>query len=169
MTRIQTFLIDNPPSGQDGIDLYNHTYFTDIHPTITTSYSSGNCKFIMERKDSILYKEMPNGNIRAYRDDDKKSGVSELQIIHPDNVAQTITTAHIPKTILNYRIRKLTPKECFRLMGVADTDSDKMMSVLSKSRCYQVAGNSIVVDVLAAIFDQLFNENKNTNQQTELF
>lgn len=68
-----------------------------------------------------------------------------------------------------YRIRKLTPKECFRLMGVADTDSDKMMAVLSKSRCYQVAGNSIVVDVLAAIFDQLFNENKNTNQQTELF
>lgn len=66
-------------------------------------------------------------------------------------------------------IRKLTPKECFRLMGVADTDSDKMIAVLSKSRCYQVAGNSIVVDVLAAIFDQLFNGNKNTNQQTELF
>ncbi len=69
----------------------------------------------------------------------------------------------------DYRIRKLTPKECFRLMGVADTDSDKMIAVLSKSRCYQVAGNSIVVDVLAAIFDQLFNGNKNTNQQTELF
>ena len=67
------------------------------------------------------------------------------------------------------RIRRLTPKECFRLMGVADTDSDKITAVLSKSRCYQVAGNSIVVDVLAAIFDQLFNGNKNTNQQTELF
>ncbi len=66
-------------------------------------------------------------------------------------------------------IRKLTPKECFRLMGVADTDSDKIIAVLSKSRCYQVAGNSIVVDVLAAIFDQLFNGNRNTNQQTELF
>lgn len=65
------------------------------------------------------------------------------------------------------RIRRLTPKECFRLMGVADTD--KMTTVLSKSRCYQVAGNSIVVDVLAAIFDQLFNGNKNINQQTELF
>ena len=69
----------------------------------------------------------------------------------------------------DYRVRKLTPKECFRLMGVADTDSDKITSVLSKSRCYQVAGNSIVVDVLAAIFDQLFNGNKNINQQIELF
>lgn len=112
---------------------------------------------------------MPNGNIRACMDDDKKSGVSELQIIHSDNVAQTIPTAHIPKTILNNRIRKLTPKECFRLMGVTDTDSDKIIAVLSKSRCYQVAGNSIVVDVLAAIFDQLFNGNKNKNQQTDLF
>lgn len=67
------------------------------------------------------------------------------------------------------RIRRLTPKECFRLMGVADTDSDKITAVLSKSRCYQVAGNSIVVDVLAAIFDQMFNGNANKNQQTELF
>ena len=67
------------------------------------------------------------------------------------------------------RIRKLTPKECFRLMGVADTDSDKITAALSKSRCYQVAGNSIVVDVLASIFDQLFDGNKNINQQTELF
>lgn len=62
-----------------------------------------------------------------------------------------------------------TPKECFRLMGVSDTDADKMIAVLSKSRCYQVAGNSIVVDVLAAIFRQLFIGNTNNNQQMELF
>lgn len=68
-----------------------------------------------------------------------------------------------------YGIRKLTQRECFRLMGVKDTDSDKIIAVLSRSRCYQVAGNSIVVDVLAAIFDQLLKENKNINQQTELF
>ena len=123
MTRLQTFLRDNPPGGQDGIDLYNRTYFSDVHPAITTRISADNNKFIIEK----------NINDR------------------------------------DYRIRKLTPKECFRLMGVADTDSDKITAVLSKSRCYQVAGNSIVVDVLAAIFDQLFNGNKNTNQQTELF
>ena len=54
-------------------------------------------------------------------------------------------------------------------MGVTDSDADKMIGVLSKSRCYQVAGNSIVVDVLAAIFSQLFIENTNKHQQTELF
>lgn len=66
------------------------------------------------------------------------------------------------------RIRKLTPKECFRLMGVADADADKMIAALARGRCYQVAGNSIVVDVLAAIFRQLFFGNKNKNQQLTL-
>lgn len=69
----------------------------------------------------------------------------------------------------NYRIRKLTERECFRLMGVNDTDSDKIREVVSKSQCYKLAGNSIVVDVLAAIFQQLFTENKTTDRQLKLF
>lgn len=69
----------------------------------------------------------------------------------------------------NYRIRKLTERERFRLMGVNDTDSDKIREVVSKSQCYKLAGNSIVVDVLAAIFQQLFTENKTTDRQLKLF
>lgn len=69
----------------------------------------------------------------------------------------------------NYRIRKLTERECFRLQGVNDTDSDKIREVVSKSQCYKLAGNSIVVDVLAAIFQQLFTENKTTDRQLKLF
>lgn len=143
---------DNPYRGQDGIDLYNHTYFTDIHPTITTRYSAANDKFIMEQK--IIQRG------HCYNQGGEKD-------IAPSVTTSSYECNNIVKE--QYSIRKLTPKECFRLMGVADTDSDKMMAVLSKSRCYQVAGNSIVVDVLAAIFDQLFNGNKNINQQTELF
>lgn len=55
-----------------------------------------------------------------------------------------------------YRIRKLTPRECFRLMGVTDEDSQKMMDVNSNTQCYKQAGNSIVVDVMAAMFKRLF-------------
>lgn len=55
----------------------------------------------------------------------------------------------------NYRIRKLTPKECGRLMGVDDTVIDSMGKVLSNSKLYQCFGNAIVVDVLCAIFSQL--------------
>ena len=50
-------------------------------------------------------------------------------------------------------IRKLTPKECLRLMGVKDEDIDKM--TVSKTQKYKQAGNSIVVDVLMAIFKEL--------------
>ena len=66
------------------------------------------------------------------------------------------------KTITNYRIRKLTPKECFRLMGVKDEDFEKL--TVSNSQLYKQAGNSIVVDVLEAIFENMFiNECKSNS------
>lgn len=64
------------------------------------------------------------------------------------------------------RIRKLTPRECFRLMGVSESDIDKMLnSGISNSACYKLAGNSIVVDVMTAIFDTLLI---NTEQPKEI-
>lgn len=54
-----------------------------------------------------------------------------------------------------YRIRKLTPREYGRLMGVSDEDIDKMASVNSNSQLYKQFGNSIVVDVMVAIFEKL--------------
>lgn len=53
------------------------------------------------------------------------------------------------------RIRKLTPKECWRLMGFADEDFEKARKVNSDTQLYKQAGNSIVVDVLVAIFRNL--------------
>ena len=53
------------------------------------------------------------------------------------------------------RIRKLTPKECFRLMGVSDDDIDKIMKNQSDSSLYHLAGDSIVVNVLMAIFKEM--------------
>lgn len=81
------------------------------------------------------------------------------------------------RTIKSYAIRKLTPKECFRLMGVRDNVIGTMQSsnaqtaerlpdwkgkgkpedmAISASQQYRQAGNSIVVDVLAHIYEQLF-------------
>lgn len=67
------------------------------------------------------------------------------------------------------RIRKLTPTECFRLMGVSDKDSAKICSAVSNTQAYKLAGNSIVVNVLALIFTQLFIGNKNKVTQTEIY
>ena len=55
----------------------------------------------------------------------------------------------------DFGVFKLTPRECGRLMGVNDTDIDKMFSVNSNSQCYKQYGNSIVVPVLMALFSQL--------------
>lgn len=54
-----------------------------------------------------------------------------------------------------YRIRKLTPKECGRLMGVSDEDIGKMAEVNSNTQLYKQFGNSIVVDVMCAMFKNL--------------
>lgn len=58
-----------------------------------------------------------------------------------------------------FRIRKLTPRECFRLMGVDDEDIDKIQAAgISNSNQYRLAGNSIVVDVLFHLFRKMFIE-----------
>lgn len=54
-----------------------------------------------------------------------------------------------------YKIRKLTPLECWRLMGFSDEDFHKAKEVNSNSQLYKQAGNSIVEDVLMAIFRQM--------------
>lgn len=53
------------------------------------------------------------------------------------------------------RIRKLTPKECWRLMGFTDEDFSRAQAVNSDTQLYKQAGNSIVVQVLEAIFAQM--------------
>lgn len=68
-----------------------------------------------------------------------------------------------------YRVRKLTPKECWRLMGFADEDFEKAQAVNSNSQLYKQAGNSIVVDVLMAIFRQMTEDAVIEEEQTSLF
>lgn len=69
-----------------------------------------------------------------------------------------------------YRIRKLTPTECFRLMGVRNAEIKTLKeSGISNSQLYKLAGNSIVVDVLMGIFKQLFQPQENEKQELKLF
>lgn len=72
-----------------------------------------------------------------------------------------------PKILKNYRIRKLTPRECWRLMGVKDEQFNKLHD-LSNTQLYKLAGNSIVVDVLMGIFKNLLLSDEGTNGQLTL-
>lgn len=55
----------------------------------------------------------------------------------------------------NIRIRKLTPCECYKLMGFSEEDYKRASAVNSNTQLYKQAGNSIVVNVLMAIFKQM--------------
>lgn len=72
--------------------------------------------------------------------------------------------------VKNYRIRKLTPRETFRLMGVTDNDIDKIQNAgISRTQQYKMAGNSIVVDVLYHIFRKMFVDKNCEEKQLKLF
>ena len=86
-------------------------------------------------------------------------------------------TLNLPEELRGkkFRIRKLTPRECFRLMDVDDADIDKIQaSGISNSAQYKLAGNSIVVNVLYHLFRKLFVETgpdvvKGEAEQLKLF
>ena len=70
----------------------------------------------------------------------------------------------------SYRIRKLTPRECFRLMGVSESNIDKIQeSGVSQTQQYKMAGNSIVVDCLFHLFRKMFTETDNESNTLTLF
>ncbi|MBR5795290.1 MAG: DNA cytosine methyltransferase [Erysipelotrichaceae bacterium] len=71
------------------------------------------------------------------------------------SISKTITTSDFQGVMDNYRVRKLTPRECFRLMGFDDSDFNKASEVCSNAQLYKQAGNSIVVNVLEAILNEL--------------
>lgn len=129
-----------------------------VSNTITTVQKDN----LLQEPCIIGYTRDDNGNVQNY---------------HEKPIANTLhgstgsggNTDQFVKT--RYRIRKLTPRECFRLMGVDDADIDKIDAYsvktvlksckvkekpIPKSAKYELAGNSIVVDVLYHIFYQMF-------------
>ena len=88
------------------------------------------------------------------------------RVIENGDVSPTLTTENMPSVLENFiweidghkyliRIRKLTPRECWRLMDFSDEDFDKAQAVNSNSQLYKQAGNSIVKNVLCEVFKRL--------------
>ena len=91
---------------------------------------------------------------------------SETRAWKDTKVSGTLTTSDKTKIVIgggtnlmnNLRIRKLTPRECFRLMGVKDEDFEKVAKNQSNASLYHLAGDSIVVNVLMAIFKEMMED-----------
>ena len=81
-------------------------------------------------------------------------------------VVQTLTTSPNQAVFYNGIIRKITPRECWRLTGFTDEDYDNVAQQgIGKGALYKLPGNSIVVPVLEAIFKALLLENSNSKKE----
>ena len=112
-------------------------------------------------KDTKIY--VKNATSKGYLEATNGDGIdiSSRMEYHRGNVQkgkiQTLTTSggNDRGVVNDMRIRKLTPRETFRLMGVKDEDFNKVAKNQSDSSLYHLAGDSIVVNVLMAIFEEM--------------
>jgi DNA (cytosine-5)-methyltransferase 1 len=110
--------------------------------------------YLSERMINFFVK---NEQVQKEKGNGFRFGVSDGNII-----AKAVTTragGRMDDNFIKYsdkRIRKLTPKECWRLMGFSDEDFEKAAKMNSNTQLYKQAGNSIVVNVLEEIFKNLF-------------
>lgn len=139
--------------------------------TLTTR---GDCVGVVV-KDNSMYSESEkqlfteDGNIKRYLNSDIVDKFEEGQMVtttfpngyghgprtHNESIA--LNTIDKPSVKQNLRIRKITPKECFRLMGVKDEDYENCANNQSNASLYHLAGDSICTSVLMAIFGELLD------------
>ena len=118
-----------------------------LSPTLTTM-EGGN------RQPKILVNDIKT-MYNPYHD----KVISDVAPTQTANCGSSTSSATVLIQYNDYRIRKLTPRECYRLMGFSDEDFDKVKSVgMSDTQCYKQAGNSIVVNCLMAIFTNMFKD-----------
>ena len=127
-----------------------------LSPTLTTNKGEGN-KVAIKQATKQGYIECEVGGVADLSYPDSKTRRGRVQ--DNGNISPTITATEtgICRIESPIRIRKLTPKECFRLMGFSDENFDAAQKVgISNSQLYKQAGNSIVVDVLYYIYVELY-------------
>ena len=132
----------------------------DAINTLTT-----NCGASAERNgvkilEPIVCEERKDEGIRLFKD----GCVGALRTIDACGDKSVIE----PREKIHWRIRKLTPKECWRLMGFTDEEHDRAAQYVSASSLYKQAGNSICTCCLVAIFNALFLNDYTTSYEEKL-
>ena len=115
-----------------------------LYDVINHGYTEHRLNSIKDNKDIVLGKN-----------------ISPTLMTRPDELGVVVNSKQEKiQNTRGIRIRKLTPKECWRLMGFDDEDFDKAAKVCTEAQLYKQAGNSIVVNVLERICVNLFMNNK---------
>jgi DNA (cytosine-5)-methyltransferase 1 len=141
-------------------DLLEHIIKTKEEHQEYTQYDRYNGEFeqlcrVWKQKSPTLHTK--SNDIKIYVKNATKKGYLEATggTVQKGKTQTLTTSCDIGVVNKDLRIRKLTPKECFRLMGVKDEDYEKCAKNQSDSSLYHLAGDSIVVNVLMAIFKEM--------------
>ena len=139
-------LLLDDTQGFDGVRCYN-----DETPTIRSSRNGLKVAIREATKQGYAIAEVGDSiNVQFPNSKTRRGRVGK-------GVAQTLETSCNQATLTpTYRIRKLTPKECFRLQGFSDSEFDKLVGAgISNSQLYKMAGNAVTVNVIEAIGTRL--------------
>lgn len=142
---------DVPCFEEDDIIVHN------LHPRCGDPKKGGTGR--LSRKDGVTYCidaansfaiEIKGAAIR-------KRGENQELEIRKDNLANSITTIQTDSIVKSNNIRRLTPLETWRLQGFTDEEFWKAQKVNSDTQLYKQAGNSITVNVMVKLLNQIYN------------
>ena len=147
---------------EDEVDEKYYLNDTQIERIKTTTYNVGKTR-IQEKDycDTLCARDWKDPKCVQIGKLDIKGHDCVKRVYSKEGISPTLTDMQggnrQPKIVTDLKIRKLTPKECWRLMGFDDEDFEKAQAVpTSNTQLYKQAGNSIVVNVLEKIFKNLF-------------
>ena len=137
----------NPSDRTPGIEL-EQTLEVNNNGTSNCLTSAQKDNLVLEKPNQLGFMDNGTGQHQSNTVYDEKALCHNITTVNGGGTQQI-------KVATQYRIRKLTPKECWRLMDFSDEDFEKAEKVNSNTQLYKQAGNSIVVNVLVAILGQL--------------
>lgn len=151
--------LNKMPNGH--LDRLDNAKICDVATKTASTVTSRYYKGIGAHKDNMCIVAMRGRN--HDKPSDRTAGSLTEQRLETNS--KSLNTVQKDNLVMEkqYRIRKLTPRECGRLMGVSDEDISKMAAVNSNTQLYKQFGNSIVVDVMCAMF-----RNLNIDQRSEI-
>lgn len=155
--------LDKMPDGY--LDRLDNAKICDVDTPTASTVTSRYYKGIGAHKDNMCIVAMRGRNPDNPSDRTVGSPTEQRLEVNMQGTSNCLTSVQKDNLVMEkqYRIRKLTPRECGRLMGVSDEDIYKMAAVNSNTQLYKQFGNSIVVDVMCAMF-----KNLNIEQESEI-
>lgn len=142
------------------LDLYNRSVHNDgVMQTIDTGYHNSQRVCVKEDEKMVINPLKDKTEYGWHFEQnvyDKNGETRALKASQGSGNMLKVIEGEIEEEMNNYRIRKLTPLECFKLQGVKEEDFRKVEENQSNASLYHLAGDSITTSVLMAIFGEIF-------------